>query len=265
MRFILSVLILLVNCVCWATASLAHSGAGSYDPETGITTELADKFFIDKECEYLQKQAEHKQIAERTWHFARQACDDINNHRITDGSWVSAMNKAENLLSAPEKPREFELIPNDYGVYSLFIIPNKSWSRKDELSQLKEVFQNFGDAIGNSRLAIWLEDEKTGVDINRSKWYCDLLRLSYNDGPYVVTTRHRPDQIKQGEEIVLINLSGISVGRAEKVLNVLEEDMRKNSLSKRRALIFEEVKQRLLTMLEEQGGALKVAVSILKW
>ena len=61
------------------------------------------------------------------------------------------------------------------------------------------------------------------IDVPRSKFYCDLFRLNYNDGPYVVVTNVRPDTLSSGKEAVFVKLNNITGERVLRVLNVLEE------------------------------------------
>ncbi len=100
--------------------------------------------------------------------------------------------------------------------------------------------------------AIWFS-ERTGktVDLNRSKYYCDKFKLNYNESPYIVITQKRPDESKERDEIVVVKLSNITTYRVVKILNLLEQDLRNNKKLHQRNLLFEEVKQSLLTTAEK--------------
>lgn len=158
-------------------------------------------------------------------------------------------------------------LPRGYKMFSLFLIPSSDWKMKtEELAKLRTVFTDFGDAIGNEKVAIWFtNDNGEGVDFNRGKSYCDKFGLSYNDGPFIVTSKLYPDEVRKGDELVVIKLGGISIDRVTPILNILEQDLRTERQLRRRALEFEEVKERILTVKDRHGPELKdLATLILK-
>jgi len=159
------------------------------------------------------------------------------------------------IISPPRVP-----IPEGYQCYVLFLFPSAEWIDKNknaELSSLFDVFKNFGEAIGNRRAAIWFTKwTKTDVDINRSKEYCDKFSLNYNDGPYIIVIGKHPAEISTGN-VVVIKLSNISTSRITSILNILEQDLRTERQIQKRALLFEEVKQRLLSAVDRHGKELK--------
>jgi hypothetical protein len=149
--------------------------------------------------------------------------------------------------------------------YSLFLFPSIDWeSRPSELASLHNRFVAFGDAIGERRIAIWLSDNAGKPDVLRSKFYCDLLGLDYNKGPYIVTTGKHPSLLIATDQVVVVSLSGISSERTLVVLNALERDLRTARELHKRTLLFEEVIQRLLTAADRNADTLKeVAIKTL--
>ncbi len=142
------------------------------------------------------------------------------------------------------------------------MFPSAKWATEkleDELDSIKEHFSNFGDSIGNNNAAIWFSKDSYSSlpDIERSKFYCDLLGINYNDGPYIITSRKRPDLITQNDEFSLIKLNGISSKRIVKILNVVEQDIRLTRDFSKRKLIFEEIKQRLLSVADRNPDLVK--------
>jgi hypothetical protein len=176
-------------------------------------------------------------------------------------SALCAQDKAVVLMGTKKKGT----VPTGYKAYSLFLIPSSDWQTKtQELRDLRSAFSDFGDAIGDQKLAVWFSNEDdTKVDVNRSKTYCDKLGLSYNDGPFVVTTKSHPDALRTGEQAVVIKLSGIAIPRAISILNILEQDLRTEREIRSRSLLFEEVKQRLMTVKDRHGSELKDLATVL--
>jgi hypothetical protein len=152
----------------------------------------------------------------------------------------------------PAKP-----LPADFKAYALFLFPSAEWDRPeravgDDLGKIREAFSAFGDSIGAKRAAIWFSKSafSANPDIARSKYFADLFKLNYNDGPFIVTSLKRPDALVAGDDLVVIKLSSISAGRVVKVLNILEQDLRTETAVRKHALIFEEIKQRLLSVVD---------------
>jgi hypothetical protein len=154
-------------------------------------------------------------------------------------------------------------LPSGYKVYSLFLLPSTNW-HDEEIRSLRTTFQDFGDAIGSEKAAIWFTNaDDSKPDFVRSKTYCDKFNLNYDDGPYVVTMKSLPENVRQGDSVVIVKLGGISSERVVSVLNVLEQDLRTEKDTKHRALLFEEIKQRLLTVKDRHGSELKEIATLL--
>jgi hypothetical protein len=147
-----------------------------------------------------------------------------------------------------------EPVPKDYKAYALFLFPSTEWREKNkhaDLQLLHKKFKDFGEAIGDKNAAVWFKGHSsTTVDVERSKFYCRKFNLSYNDGPYVLVSKKRPDYLKSDDEIVAIKLSNISTSKIVPILNTLEQDLLINQKINRRKLLFEEIKQRIFTVVE---------------
>ena len=61
----------------------------------------------------------------------------------------------------------------------------------------------------------------------------------------------------EGDEFVLIKLNEISSNRVIKILNILEQDLRLANDIRKRRLIFEEIKQRLLSVADRKSDLVK--------
>ncbi|MFA5923832.1 MAG: hypothetical protein WC856_21485 [Methylococcaceae bacterium] len=163
----------------------------------------------------------------------------------------------EKIFLPPPKP-----LPNNFDAYTIFLFPSAEWSqseRNSDLQTIRRTFASFGDSIGHIKAAIWFTKDRHSnlPDIERSKYYCDLLKLNYNDGPYIVTSRKRPDGILSKDDFIIIKLNGIVPNRINYVLNILEQDLRTDAKLRKRSLIYEEIKQRLLSIADRNPEIVK--------
>lgn len=203
--------------------------------------------------------------------------DSLESLTYSCGQTVHGEDKA--ILFLPPAPKT---IPTNFKAYTMFLFPSVEWSKpalEKDLRAIRSAFASFGASIGDTRAAIWFtEDRRSHLpDIRRSKEYCDRLKLSYNDGPYIVTSLKRPDEILSkvkrpdgilsNDELVVIKLDGITSDRIVKVLNILEQDLRTDAKIRKRSLIYEEIKQRLLSFADRNPDIVrelaKGAISVL--
>ena len=169
-----------------------------------------------------------------------------------------------------------EVVPGGFDTYSMFLVASKEWSPVDSqdlasdvpnqqkaLDALFYAFRGFGEAIGEFKAAVWLAPaSRQGPtppypDILRGKSYADRFGLDYNDGPFVVTTRQRPDLVGSGDELVVVKLRGLGHQGIIRVLNILEQDLRNNREIRKRTLIFQEVKERMLQIAKDNVDLLE--------
>jgi|GEM_PF-3348902 hypothetical protein len=236
--------------------------------------EIPDSIFIQNECKLLdelaQKHAEEKLLQ------VHKACQDVQEKNISPDQWLMMIDPIAReidfripcphclrVLLATRQP-----IPDNFLSYSVFLVPNELYAKENILliDDLHKAFNSFGEAIGDKRIAIWFSNDRQakiteepsfnsnsvlmriqGVDVKRSKDYCDRFGLNYSDGPYVITTKYRPDHVTSADEKVVIKLKRISPEGIIKILNILEQDLRLDKNISKRQLLYEEVKQRIIT------------------
>jgi hypothetical protein len=150
-------------------------------------------------------------------------------------------------------------IKKGFETYTLFLFPSAEWlDRAQDLDVLRKAYQNFGDAIGEKHLAVWfLDADNRTVSIARSKVFCDWLGLDYNSGPYIITTDVYPELMRANSKPVVIKLYDIPASKVVLILNILEQDLRTERGIRKTTLLFEEVKQRLLTASDLIAAILK--------
>lgn len=240
---------------------------------------LPDAQFVLNQCKQLLSETMYRQTVR-----IREACTAYENDRIDGDTWLRRLSLV--LRPTPRCP-PFMLcslrvvlplvpIPKGFKSYSVALFPTIG-DEPSEIEQIREAFFAFGDAIGEHHIAIWFDPGQTvaqhvhgrraeaKVDVSRSKYYCDQFGLNYNDGPYIVTTERRPDTVSDADERIVVELGGISGNRVVRVLNVLEQDLRTEREVRTRTLLFEEVKQRLLSAVDRHGETLKnIAIEAIK-
>ncbi len=162
-------------------------------------------------------------------------------------------------------------LPTDFAAYVLLLIPNQPLEFQDSYNRdrllLWRAFKNFGDSIGSRHSAIWLQTDDAepslDYDSERSKRFCDLFNLDYSKGPYLVITKQKPDLPRAAGDKVVIRLTDLTPERIVSVLNLIEQDLRRRQKIHGGRLIYEELKQRILSIAERNRELLKeLAVSI---
>ena len=253
-----------------------------------MSWELPDPLFITTECTLVPILAE-RYFPQRASDI-NSACHDVRTGRITPDEWLLRFNPAARevdanipcptCVSIMLPPRR--AIPQGFNSYVLFLVPSAESlleTKYGQIAGLVKAFSEFGESIGDSRAAVWLSSGRAGflptrspgksipdliapqpADTLRSKSYCDRFGLAYNDGPYVLAMKKRPDLMSRLDEYVIIRLHGLEPERIIRVLTVLSEDLRRNHDVRRRALLYEEVKQRILAILHQHLDVLKGVV-----
>ena len=175
--------------------------------------------------------------------------------------------KCYRMIIPPTKP-----LPSNFTAYVLLLFPSSYWlapEAKNDVKSVERAFSAFGDAIGNPRAAISFSSSQrsSAPDINRAKFYCDKFGLDYNDGPIIIVSSKRPDLLESLDQVIVLKLRGIDSNRVVYVLNILEQDLRMESTIRTRTLLFEEVRQRLLSAVKSNqtiaGEIAKGAIGIL--
>jgi hypothetical protein len=156
-------------------------------------------------------------------------------------------------------------VPHKYKVYALFLTTSENYvTDLASFNALFAAFKSFGDAIGSDRLAVWFRQRPPdiGPDVKRSMDYADRfkiqnLRLTYNDGPYLVLTSTYPDNPQNLKDVTILRLNGLAPVNTVNLLNVAAQDLRTQATIDKRALVYEDVKQKLLSTLQSHPELLK--------
>jgi hypothetical protein len=202
---------------------------------------------------------------------AKLACSAYSEQRVTRDQWLTTMFALQDDMG-PALARKFmpqfdssKPLPASLESYTLFLFPDPRWRSEQayrrNLESIWGAFFDFGQSIGDTHIALWFLDSEDNVDVQRSQLYCTQFGLTYNDGPYIVTTKKRPDLLEANDEIVYIKLGGISPDRIQPILNILAQAMKERRKIPTRRLEFEEVKQWLLTVSTQYPDALKGILS----
>ena len=232
---------------------------------------LPDTYLIAHECEDAASEA--AEYRPELTNYVATLCSDVKNGLISPEEWLLRIDPvARDIHNRDVCPQCLRLylskrlaIPAGFRAYVMFLVPAPRLEDAEWLLSFRNDFEHFGKSIGREYAAVWLGDRHGGPDEDHSKVYCDRFRLGYNDGPYVVVTNVRPDKFSDGDQAVIIKLNNIGPKRVLRVLNILEQDIRTQQGIRKRALLFEEIKQRVLTIAERYGDAFRdVVVGVFK-
>jgi hypothetical protein len=229
--------------------------------------DFPDSYVVGNVCEGIKNVSESSQGDEDEEQRAnivlrvRQLCSAVLSEQIgLDDWWRGFWEVVDDALACRacliDTFTPPELLPSNYPVYVMFLAPTLDLDDR-ELLEVWRAYKNFGESIGQRNLAIWFTTDGFAVDIGRSKYYCDRLRLNYNDGPYVVVSKIRPDKLDDTSTITLIRLESVAPERIVSILNILEQDLRRGVHPRESLIIYEEIKQRLLSLGERNGELIK--------
>lgn len=149
--------------------------------------------------------------------------------------------------------------PANLASYSVFLFTDTTWLKKTkaaEIEAIHDAFKRMGDSLGQTKGTIWLAKTSGSLqpDVDRGKAMADVFQLDYNDGPYVVTSSVRPDLADASSSVIVIRLKDIAPERIVNVLNVLEQDLRRGSEVRYKAILVQEVWQRFRSLTRKGGG-----------
>jgi len=154
--------------------------------------------------------------------------------------------------------------------YSILLFPAQDWvdRNKGELEKIKLAFEAFGTAIGDSNDAVWMyaKNDRNMPDVGRSAEFARALGLDVNGGPYVIETTinpRTPRDLARTRDFVLVKLKQIDGAGVAKVLNVLQEGVLRGQNEIGHALVFEEVKQRFLSIMSRNPDGVPKFVPLL--
>jgi len=158
----------------------------------------------------------------------------------------------------PEEP------DHEYDTFSFFLIPTLDWEIQNhgELPRLHEAFQDFSGQIGGRHLAVWFTGANIhGVDTGRNQIFCRRFNLPFEQGPYVVMMRKHPDDLKQTDQVLTIQLNDINAARVMNVLKVLVEDLHSGAAIHEQAIELERLMQIFLSAKDRKGlGGIAIAL-----
>ncbi len=245
----------------------------SYGQAVGIVRPMTvpDSAWIERQCDSAEQVHVTDDAIAAAVQRADEACEAYRasaRDAPARDAWVRAMLAIQDDVGRAAMrafvPEFGPMLPAGLESYSLFLIPDDRWRGSDfddERSALWEAFYSFGRSIGDVHAAIWFLDQEDNVDVERGQEYCRRFNLSYNDGPYVVTSNKRPDLLKSEDEIVVIRMGGIAPDRVLTVLNRLSQALRTSGDVATGGLVYEELKQRFLTSFEDYPEGVRAFVS----
>lgn len=274
---------------------VANQAVAQDNYEKDENFEVPDSYYINNRCrepqDSLKRVKDNKELLQKVdinsvelvASTMTSLCEMQKKELISGDLWLvqfdsmsSILGTLTNVVRLPFMSAEVKItppkpIPDNFKAYTMFLFPSDEWSKPELRENLRDISQNFssfGSSIGDERAAIWFTNDRQFhnpirgryshvPDIKRSKYYCDLLKLNYNDGPYIVTSLKRPDLLYSKEDLIVIKLGGIAPQRIVKVLNILEQDLRTEAKVRKRSLYFEEIKQRLLSVGERNSDIVK--------
>lgn len=246
---------LIVLCGAWARAPAHGQAAAIARP-----MDVADGVWIERQCDSIGRSEVTDDAAGLALQTAKNACETYTTSlrdRTSRDAWILTMLALQDNVG-PGAMRGFVpefggQLPEGLDSYSLFLVPDARWRDGEfdnERAALWEAFYSFGRSIGDDHAAIWFLDQEDNVDVLRGQEYCRRFGLSYNDGPYVVFMDKRPDLLDGDDEIVVVRMGGIDPDRVGSVLNRLSQDLTTTGRVGTGGLVYEEIKQRVLTLVE---------------
>jgi hypothetical protein len=187
---------------------------------------VPDAYYVTAECSRLLATAPADFERARAQSAVRAACTAYAASHDGD-AWFAAIKDARTQLDSFQSDhtqhgykivRPQQLVPENGRVYVIFLAPaSTAWASAD-LSELRETFEDFGNAIGAGNLAIWFEApaDPSKIDTARCRYYFDLFKLAARNkdpqrGPYIITTSTRPDHWSTANDAVVVDLGGESL------------------------------------------------------
>jgi len=234
---------------------------------------LPDPFYIAQECARLGS-ASSAYAALRAEHAAVQSICGRYSADRNGVAWMNAIEPHTQTIDRfdPNSGRfsgtaldSDQPVPHQYKVYALFLTTSENYvTDLASFNALFTAFKSFGDAIGSDRLAVWFRQRPPdiGPDVKRSIDYADRfkiqnLHLTYNDGPYLILTSKFPDDPQTLADVTILRLNGLAPVNTVNLLNVVAQDLRTQATIDKRALVYEDVKQKLLSTLAKHPDFLK--------
>lgn len=232
---------------------------------------IPDNAWLERQCDALRIKKTTNEAAKAALDRARGACDvylTSSRDQASRDTWLRAMLALQDDVGPKAMqdlvPQFSGNLPADLESYSLFLVPDDRWRQGQFAKYQGDLWKaafTYGQSIGDKHVAIWFLDDENDVDVRRSQEYCRRFGLNYNDGPYVVTVRKRPDLLTVNDEVVVIRMGGIAPERILAILNRLSRDLRTTGRPATGSLVYEEIKQRVLTLVQTYPEGARAFVS----
>jgi hypothetical protein len=136
-------------------------------------------------------------------------------------------------------------LPEGYRTYILFVNASAAYPDRaaaDTLRTLERNFKRFGDSIGDSHLAVWVNERgQPALSVSRGKYYVDLVAkwsrrsIEYSDGPFVIVSSRHPRDLDRppmpgDPTAVVIGFREIAPTHIVEVLNLIEARIRREEV-----------------------------------
>jgi hypothetical protein len=136
-----------------------------------------------------------------------------------------------------------------FATWSLFLISNQRWLRRDsspKIASLFESYTGFARAIGEDHAAVWFGDSEKLVesqqdpkadlaaliDTNACARFAQKLQLDRSKSPHILITTTFPDIDGEIKDYILLQLNGLKLRSVDKLLDSLSNGLENIHLSK---------------------------------
>lgn len=127
----------------------------------------------------------------------------------------------EPLRSLQDIPR-YDALGKEYKSWTIFVVCNPRWiGRSTQINDLYDKFMRFGNAIGDSDVAIWTATRRGGYDSNAGARFCRRLRLDPARGPHLITTTMWPGLAGRPARYMRVSFANASPAVSEDLLEEL--------------------------------------------
>ena len=154
-----------------------------------------------------------------------------------------------------------------FATYTYFLAPSAEWNAKqnaETAAGVQTAFESFGTSIGRNNVAVWFTDRSGAASLEVAKQFCDRFGLDYSRGPYVIVSQLSLEEIESRDDFIVIRLTDLDAARSVRVLNELEQDLRRNRKPDRANLLFTEVRERFFALAVKPGNVLYGLLAVAK-
>ena len=127
----------------------------------------------------------------------------------------------ERLRSRQDIPR-YDALGNEYKSWTIFVVCTPRWiGGSTQIHGLYDKFMRFGNAIGDSDVAIWPATRGGGYDSSTGARFCELLNLDPARGPHLITTTMWPGLARSPASYMRVSFANASPAVSEDLLEEL--------------------------------------------